>query len=511
MSSPTGTSLPSALPQSSLTHSASQSASSPQHTTTLTEDPHAKIRRNIRDYVLEDLNRDMIMTTVVCLHAAVARRSYGNERRFLCPPPRVQVEGPAWQMKRQVLTMSVVSEHGENLCEHAEPLDNNMTSTFKVLYISGEARTKSVHLSLKISEPSNVDSDPGHTWATFNSAPILAIAKPSTTTSKMSTWIVSGKPVSLFHRIHSQTVSTRYMTMDHGTLSASKDAWSAFSMHIVPPATDTPSTGHLHPITHGCSIILTDTCSGISSPALIVRKVSKGTVCQNDGNPVNQMEKIALQRVNSDGTRCYLSTPRLAFARREDNMHLSATVSSEQGESYALLFQPPHTRYQVENGVQIEVDDLDDHLCWTIVGISKLQYTFFDARALNDSPPHMPITPFPTLSTSPAYCEISNTLELAGNFSYADPTTGERLLLDIYIGSLGPLPARTHQIEGVTGTTVAIVQMPSIGEVIRVLEKDTLKAAEGSSLPLLFIRPTDSVGYRMGPTMGLLRQALRVL
>ncbi|KAK6984628.1 hypothetical protein R3P38DRAFT_2572880, partial [Favolaschia claudopus] len=272
------------------------------------------------------------------------------------------------------------------------------------------------------------------------------------------------------------------------------------------------------------------TCSGISSPALIVRKVSKGTlaVCQNDGNPVNQMEKIALQRVNSDGTRCYLSTPRFAFARREDNMHPSATGSSEQGESYALLFQPPHTRYQVENGVQIEVDDLDDHLCWTIVGISRLQYTLFDARALNDSPPHMPITPFPTLSTSPAHCEISNTLELAGNFSYADPTTGERLLLDIYIGSLGPLPARTHQIEGVTGTTgmfvfatstfltkrphpVAIVQMPSIGEVIRVLEKDTLKAAEGSSLPLLFIRPTDSVGYRMGPTMGLLRQALRVL
>ncbi|KAK6969532.1 hypothetical protein R3P38DRAFT_2587730 [Favolaschia claudopus] len=47
----------------------------------------------------------------------------------------------------------------------------------------------------------------------------------------------------------------------------------------------------------------------------------------------------------------------------------------------------------------------------------------------------MPITHFPTLSTSPAYCEISNTLELTGNFSYADPTTGERLLLDIYIGS----------------------------------------------------------------------------
>ncbi|KAK7005449.1 beta-trefoil [Favolaschia claudopus] len=494
---------------------------------TLTEDPRAKIRRNIRDYVSEDLEkakptprtvthfRDMIMTTVVCLHSAVARKSYEKERRFLCPPPRFLVEGPAWQMKRQVLTMSVVSEHSENLCEHTEPLDSNMTSTFKALYISGEARTKSIQLSLKISEPSNVESNPGHTWATFNSAPILAIAKRSTTTSKKSTWIVSGKPVSLFHRIHAQTLSTKYMTMEHGTLSASKDAWSAFNMQIVLPATDTLSTvrpynrfsGQLHPITHGCSIILTDTCSGISSPPLIVTKVSKGTACQNDGSPVNQMEKIALRRVNPDGTRCYLSTPRLASAGREDNLQLSATGSSEQGESYALLFQPPHTRHRVENGVQIEVDDLDDHLCWTIVGISKLQYTFFDARALNDSSPHMPITPFPTLSRSPAYCEIRNTLELTGNLSYADPTTGERLLLDIYIGSLGPLPTCTHQ----GPHPVAVVQMPSIEEVVRALEKDTAMAAEGSSLPLLFIRPTDSVGYRMGPTIGLLHQALRVL
>ncbi|KAG6381086.1 hypothetical protein JVT61DRAFT_5483 [Boletus reticuloceps] len=77
------------------------------------EDPYPKIRRTVRDHVSQDPARVIPMTTVMCLHAAVAQKSYGSEKRFLCPPPIVHIQGPVWQMRSQQLSMAVVSEQGE--------------------------------------------------------------------------------------------------------------------------------------------------------------------------------------------------------------------------------------------------------------------------------------------------------------------------------------------------------------------------------------------------------------
>lgn len=193
------------------------------------------------------------MTTVICLHAAVAQKSYGTEKRFLCPPPIVHIEGPVWHMRSQQLSMAIISETGERTFEQRAALDTNMTSSFKFLHVTSTAKAKSFQLSLDIAEPppsaagsDAADAPLGRVWASFDSAPVTIISKPSKKTAKtrnIASCILAGGPVSLFNRINSQTVRTKYMTIEHAQLCASNIAWSAFNVNVVRRSTDTPPVG----------------------------------------------------------------------------------------------------------------------------------------------------------------------------------------------------------------------------------------------------------------------------
>lgn len=206
------------------------------------DDPHTKIRRIVRNHVLQNPAQATPMTTVLCLHAAVAQKSYGSEKRFLCPPPIVRIEGPVWNMKSQQLSMAVVSEGGERSFEQRAPVDHNLTASFKFLHVTGSAKSKSFQLSLDIAEPPASPPDggdvanSGRIWASFESAPVTIISKPSKKTAKtrnLSSCILAGGPVSLFNRINSQTVRTKYMTVDNTQLSASNVSWAAFNVSVV--------------------------------------------------------------------------------------------------------------------------------------------------------------------------------------------------------------------------------------------------------------------------------------
>lgn len=214
------------------------------------EDPHNKIRRIVRDHVTHDPTRVMPMTTVICLHAAVAQKSYGSEKRFLCPPPVVHVEGPVWQMRNQQLSMAVVGENGERANDQRAPLDANMNASFKFLHVTGTAKAKNFQLSLDIAEPLHASDGPdaptGRVWASFDSALVTIISKPSKKTAKtrnISSCILAGGPVSLFNRINSQTVRTKYMTIDHAQFCASNVAWSAFNVNVVRRPNDASNLG----------------------------------------------------------------------------------------------------------------------------------------------------------------------------------------------------------------------------------------------------------------------------
>jgi recombining binding protein suppressor of hairless len=108
----------------------------------------------------------------------------------------------------------------------------------------------------------------------------------------------------------------------------------------------------------------------------VIRKVDKGRVSPDEGGPVSQMQKIALQRVNPDGSRHYLSaagpipgTPGVVAP--------PAPGMSTQAGTHPLLFQSPRVRDEMKDGLRIISDEVDDYLCWTIVGICR------------HSPPHL--------------------------------------------------------------------------------------------------------------------------
>lgn len=160
------------------------------------------------------------------------------------------------------------------------------------------------------------------------------------------------------------------------------------------------------------------------------------------------------------------------------------------------------------------------------------------------------------------YRQANNTIELTvSNFFYEDPKTRQQATLDVFLGNLGPLPHRVYQtspsgpmasmpfVQPIPGLpegvpldppgsptryipsgplhTIVMVEMPPIGDIIKALEEDALPpnaehpdghsadvshpgsrngsgpppSIAGRSLPLLFIRSADGVGYHSGRTI----------
>jgi len=147
--------------------------------------------------------------------------------------------------------MAVMSESGERSFEQRAPLDNSMTANFKALHVTGTSKSKNFSLSLEIAQPpagnhpsDAPDAPAGRIWASFDSAPVSIISKPSKKTAKtrnITSTILAGGPVSLFNRINSQTVRTKYMTIEHAQLCASNINWSAFNVNVVRRESEPPS------------------------------------------------------------------------------------------------------------------------------------------------------------------------------------------------------------------------------------------------------------------------------
>ncbi|KAK1233172.1 hypothetical protein PQX77_003707 [Marasmius sp. AFHP31] len=299
--------------------------------------------------------------TVIVMSSKVAQKSYGTEKRFLCPPPTAIMIGNSWwgdvvrrgEDPKLCPPHVIVSISGEPAPQEGsidwtsssgKPFDISDPPTGttyigrcvgKQLFISDvDEKKKKVEALVKISAAGS-DDEPERVIGVFPSRPIKVISKPSKkrqSAKNLELCINHGSTISLFHRLRSQTVSTKYlcvsgsgssfkgsdgaplMGLDQRTRATTPSfiartaSWDPFVMYIVdvnkppggldappppPPQPDYPSpppnaipftnNGSPIPIYYNQTVVLQCLTSGVVSPVLIIRKVDHQTTVVGGG------------------------------------------------------------------------------------------------------------------------------------------------------------------------------------------------------------------------------------
>ncbi|XP_011367650.1 recombining binding protein suppressor of hairless-like protein isoform X2 [Pteropus vampyrus] len=368
----------------------SWSRSTPERATVLRED----VRRCLQQQCGQ---------TVRILHAKVAQKSYGNEKRFFCPPPCVYLTGPGWRVK----PVQGQGETGSTVCGYMgldgasgsaaetqklnfeEQPDSREFGCAKTLYISDADKRKHFRLVLRLVLRG------GRELGTFHSRLIKVISKPSQKKQSLKNTdlcISSGSKVSLFNRLRSQTVSTRYLSVEDGAFVASARQWAAFTLHL---ADDHCSQGDFPPregyIRYGSLVQLVCTVTGITLPPMIIRKVTKQCALLDVDEPISQLHKCAFQfpggPSGGGGTYLCLATEKV------------------------VQFQASPCPKEANRAL------LNDSSCWTIIGTESVEFSFSTSLACTREP----VTPVPLIRT----LELSGggdvaTLELHGENFHAE-------------------------------------------------------------------------------------------
>uniref|UniRef100_A0A8C1KZ30 Recombining binding protein suppressor of hairless-like protein n=2 Tax=Cyprinus carpio TaxID=7962 RepID=A0A8C1KZ30_CYPCA len=294
--------------------------------------------------------------SVIILHAKVAQKSYGNEKRFFCPPPCVYLSGHGWKLRQEQLKASGLGESSCRLFGYMgldsstdprtdsfklsfeEQTDRRMFACAKTLYISDTDKRKHFRLLLHLFHSG------GQEIGTFNSRLIKVISKPSQKRQSMKNadlCISSGSKVSLFNRLRSQTVSTRYLAVEDGAFVASARQWTAFTVTL-----GLRSSAFSLYICYGCVVQLVCTDSGVALPPMVIRKVNKQHACLDVDEPVSQLHKCAFQF--------------------RDSNHMYLCLSNEKIIQFQASPCPKESNKVL----------LNDGSCWTIIGTEVVEYTF---------------------------------------------------------------------------------------------------------------------------------------
>lgn len=337
-------------------------------------DCSAFIEDYIRQYISTPSRLGLGERNVLIMTTKVAQKSYGAEKRFLCPPPLVILIGSSWWnacpastrpspfspagptdldqaptvLSPPRVTINISGEPGiqdgalewasssGRLIDVGNPSSEMAISgrcIGKQLYISDvDEKRRHVEALVSISVPGSSPMD-RRLLGTFPSRPIKVISKPSKkrqSSRNTELCVNHGSVISLFHRLRSQTVSTRYLCVSGAPswfkgsdnqpflnmnprdqkgseppscFVAKMSSWDPFIIYLVdpkkradatpaeplqppvkgyppPPPNALPTTGLTSSqmtIHYNQPIVLQCLNTAVVSPVMVVRKVERGT------------------------------------------------------------------------------------------------------------------------------------------------------------------------------------------------------------------------------------------